>query len=56
MSVELARLSATLFYLNELQKVNMVTPSIARPYPVQPVSEERFIAHKCSRKTTTYDE
>jgi len=50
MSIELAKLSATFFYLNELQKLRMVTPSIAKPYPNRPISEERKIAHDCSRK------
>ena len=50
MSVKLARLTATFFYLNELQKVNMVTPSISRPYPLPPIVEERLIAHQCNRK------
>ena len=50
MSVTLSNLTATFFYLNELQKLSMVTPSIARPYPSRPISEERWIAHECSRK------
>ena len=50
MSTELAKLTATFFYLNELQKLNMVTPSIARPYPKTPIDDERLIYHKCNRK------
>ena len=50
MSVELARLTATLFYLNELEKTNMVTPSIAQPYTIpRPISKEALLAHKCNR-------
>ena len=50
MSVELAKLTSKFFYLNELQKLNMVTPSIARPYPIRPISDEGRITHECSRK------
>ena len=50
MSIELARLTSKFFYLNELQKLSMVTPSIAKPYPLRPISEERRIVHECSRK------
>lgn len=49
MSVKLAKLTATYFYLNELQKLNLVTPSIAKPHPGPVVLKEALILHKCYR-------
>ena len=50
MSKQLAHLTAIVFYLNELQKHNLITPSIARPYPKTPTDVESLLLHKCYRK------
>ena len=50
MSEQLARLTAVYFYLNELQKHNLITPSISRPYPRGPMNTEKLIYHKSHRK------
>ena len=46
----LAKLIAKRFYLIELQKANLITPSIARPYPVNPGNVESLILHSSYRK------
>ena len=38
------------FYLNELQKLNLVTPSIALPYPKRPFTDEKFLIHSAHRR------
>ena len=50
LSVPHANLIAVIFYLNELQKVNLVTPSIATPFPDVPLTEEKLCIHKACRK------
>ena len=50
LSVHFARLSAVFFYLNELQKRNIVTPSICRPYPVLPITAKKLLIHNAYRK------
>ena len=42
MEVQLAKLTARRFYLIELQKSNLITPSINRPYPTQPLTPENL--------------
>ena len=46
----IAKLIAKRFYLIELQKSNLITPSIARPYPVNPDNPESMILHSSYRK------
>ena len=50
MSAQRANLIAVVFYLNELQKRNLVTPSIATPFPDLPLNEEKMCLHKACRK------
>ena len=50
LSAQRANLIAVCFYLNELQKRNLVTPSISRPFPSSPVTEEKLLLHKAHRK------
>ena len=50
MSVQLAKFTAIYFYLNELQKLNLVTPSLTRPFPTQPVTPEKLLIHQAYRK------
>ena len=52
-SVQMAKKLATHFYLNELQKLNMVTPSIAVPYPSHPLTEEKLFIHAAHRRVHT---
>ena len=49
-SIKLAKLSAVLFYLNQLHKLNLVTPSIGRPFPYSENDVEKQIIHKAHRK------
>ena len=48
--VRFAKLSAIYFYLNELQKRNLITPSISRPYPCLPITNEKLVVHSAYRK------
>ena len=50
LSVQHANVLALFYYLNELQKKNLVTPSIATPFPKAPINEEKLIIHKAYRK------
>ena len=50
LSVHRATLTATLWYLSELQKKNLITPSIAKPFPTDPMDEEKLILHKAYRQ------
>ena len=50
LSVQRANLISVCFYLNELQKRNLVTPSISRPFPTFPLTEEKMLLHKACRK------
>ena len=50
LSAQRASYIAMLWYLNELQKKNLVTPSIARPYPKDTDDEEKWILHKAYRQ------
>lgn len=45
MDAKLAKLMARNYYLTELKKVNLVTPSIGKSYPPHPVDEESMIIH-----------
>ena len=50
LSVEYATVIANYLYLNELQKKNLVTPSIAPSFPKEPVTEENLVVHKAYRQ------
>ena len=50
MSAQLAKLTAVHFYLNELQKYNLITPSIARPFPSLPINDEKLIVHQSYKR------
>ena len=49
-SEHLAVLVAKYFYLNELHKANLVTPSIALPYPKHPATEDDLLIHSVHRR------
>ena len=46
----LGKLSAKCVYLLELQRHNIITPSIARPYPESVTDNEKLILHRSYRK------
>ena len=49
-SITMANLIAKNFYLNELQKLHLVTPSIALPFPKHPITEEKWLIHSAHCK------
>ena len=50
LSAQRSNYIAIVFYLNELQKRNLVTPSIAKPFPNIPLNEDKLCLHKACRK------
>ena len=48
--ITMANLIAKHFYLNELQKINLVTPSVALPFPKHPITEEKCLIHSAHCK------
>ena len=51
--IKLAKLMAINYYLTELKKLNLVTPSIGKSYPVNPTNEESMIIHKTYKWSKT---
>ena len=49
-SKKLAELSAKVYYLSELQKHNLITPSIGIPYPRDITKIDEFLVHSSYRK------
>ena len=49
-STELARVTAIVFYLSELQRLNLVTPSIGMSHPADVLDKEQLIRHNSYRK------
>ena len=42
-SIKLAEITTIVYYLSELQKLNLITPSIGKSYPDNPTDKEQFI-------------
>ena len=47
---KLAKVTAIVYYLSELQKLNLITPSIGISYPNDTTNEEKLIIHRSYRK------
>ena len=47
---KLAELTAAVYYLSELQKFNLITPSIGKSYPDNPADKEQELLHICHRR------